>query len=498
MVSARNCAPRRRPRRFTFPLIVVIVGTVLTLPSSAGAYVYWANYGLAMGTTVGRADLGGTGVTQSFMSAPNSPTGVAVDDQHLYWTNPAVGTIGRANLDGTGANQFFVTTATSPISVAVDARHIYWTDGGRIGRANLDGSSVDDNFITGLGALSVAVDATHIYWSNTGGHAIGRANLDGSSPDQSFIDLSGAASGPNGVAVDGQHIYWTTAGAVGRADLSGKNVDLHFIATGDSNAYGVAVDGQHVYWANLRAGTIGRANLDGSSPEPAFISGASAPFGVAVDPLPEASATAVACAPAAVLPPAAAICTVTVTDTAGLNPPTGTVDFTASGAGSFGPPASCSLITIGAAQSTCQQTFAATAAGIDNITAAYRGDTFNTPSSSTATVTVLAAHPSAQPANAFALSRPKLNKRSGTATLIATVPGPGALLLTGRGIKKLTKSVRHPGRVQLTFTPQPDTSRKLGRTGRATVTVKVTYTPAGGDPNTEFKKLTLRRGQRRA
>ena len=67
------------------------------------------------------------------------------------------------------------------------------------------------------------------------------------------------------------------AGAVGRADLNGSGVDLHFIATGDINTYGVAVDAQHLYWANLRAGTIGRANLDGSSPDPGFISGASAP-----------------------------------------------------------------------------------------------------------------------------------------------------------------------------------------------------------------------------
>jgi hypothetical protein len=38
--------------------------------------------------------------------------------------------------------------------------------------------------------------------------------------------------------------------------------------------------------------------------------------------------------------------------------------------------------------------------------------------------------------------------------------------------------------------------RSLGRTGRAPVTVRVTYTPTGGDPNTESQKLTLRRGRR--
>jgi hypothetical protein len=189
--------------------------------------------------------------------------------------------------------------------------------------------------------------------------------------------------------------------------------------------------------------------------------------------------------------PAAAICTATVTNTAGLNPPTGTVDFTSSGVGAFGPPANCSLITIGATQSTCQQTFAATVAGIDSITAAYRGDTFNAPSSGTAAVMVLAAHPSKKPANSFALSRPKLNGRNGTASLIATVPGPGALLLTGKGIKTRTRSADHPGQVQLTLTAQPKTSRRLRRTGRVKVTAQVTYTPTGGDPNTKSKTLTL-------
>jgi parallel beta-helix repeat protein len=40
-----------------------------------------------------------------------------------------------------------------------------------------------------------------------------------------------------------------------------------------------------VYWANLNTHTIGRANLDGSSVNPGFITGARSPIGVAVDEL---------------------------------------------------------------------------------------------------------------------------------------------------------------------------------------------------------------------
>jgi hypothetical protein len=40
----------------------------------------------------------------------------------------------------------------------------------------------------------------------------------------------------------------------------------------------------HIYWANDTTNAIGRANLDGSSPNQSFITGASTPFGVAVGP----------------------------------------------------------------------------------------------------------------------------------------------------------------------------------------------------------------------
>ena len=48
-------------------------------------------------------------------------------DAYVYWTNDN-GTIGRANLDGTGVNQSFITgLGTSPQGVAVDGAHAYWT-----------------------------------------------------------------------------------------------------------------------------------------------------------------------------------------------------------------------------------------------------------------------------------------------------------------------------------------------------------------------------------
>ncbi|MBV9321900.1 MAG: choice-of-anchor D domain-containing protein [Mycobacterium sp.] len=77
-------------------------------------------------------------------------------------------------------------------------------------------------------------------------------------------------------------IYWTTGNAVGRANLDGTGVNQAFIGGGNAST-GIAVDGQHVYWANFDANTIGRANLDGTGVDQNFITGAGHPIGVAVD-----------------------------------------------------------------------------------------------------------------------------------------------------------------------------------------------------------------------
>jgi hypothetical protein len=44
-----------------------------------------------------------------FRGGANIPLGVAVDGQHVYWMNCASGTIGRADLDGSGVNQSFIS-----------------------------------------------------------------------------------------------------------------------------------------------------------------------------------------------------------------------------------------------------------------------------------------------------------------------------------------------------------------------------------------------------
>ena len=91
---------------------------------------------------------------------PSGVIGVAVDGEHIYWSQDVAAKIGRANLDGTGVNREFIDDAGLPLLIALDGQHIYWADGmdDHIGKANLDGSGVVPDFTNAAGPYGVAVD----------------------------------------------------------------------------------------------------------------------------------------------------------------------------------------------------------------------------------------------------------------------------------------------------------------------------------------------------
>jgi virginiamycin B lyase len=69
-------------------------------------------------------------------------------------------------------------------------------------------------------------------------------------------------------------VYWASSGqtTIGRAKLNGTAVNNAFI-TGLTNVHGVAVDSRYIYWTQGTGATssIGRANLNGSGANPNFI-----------------------------------------------------------------------------------------------------------------------------------------------------------------------------------------------------------------------------------
>jgi hypothetical protein len=105
------------------------------------------------------------------------------------------------------------------------------------------------------------------------------------------------------------------------------------------------------------------------------------------------------------------------------------------------------------------------------------------------------------PPNTFSFGKVKRNKRNGTATLAVTVPGPGTLDLSGKGVKSQraariaraigARAVAVAGKVKLTVKPKGKAKKRLDQSGTAKVKVRVTYTPTGGAANTQPKRVKL-------
>ena len=81
------------------------------------------------------------------------------------------------------------------------------------------------------------------------------------------------------------------------------------------------------------------------------------------------------------------------------------------------------------------------------------------------------------------------------------VPGPGALVLAGKGLirqrstgesgSRVAKDVSAAGNVKVTIKSKGRKRGRLNRTGKVKVKAKVTYTPTNGDPLTQPRRIKL-------
>jgi hypothetical protein len=97
------------------------------------------------------------------------------------------------------------------------------------------------------------------------------------------------------------------------------------------------------------------------------------------------------------------------------------------------------------------------------------------------------------PTSTFTLDAVTRNKNKGTATIAATVPNPGVLTGSGKGVNAavLSRKVRAPGRVRLLVKAKGKRKRRLNSTGKLRVRPEITYTPTGGSASTRSVKVKL-------
>ena len=387
----------------------------LGFTAHADAFIYWAEGGTdAVDGSIGRANLDGTGVDKNFIPDIGDPCGVAVDSEHIYWAAAGTNSIGRANLDGTEVSRSFIAIpagTTTPCGPAVDGAHIWWaslsgTGGqGAIGRAKLDGTSVEPTFFNSptnaSNPLSVTTSGNLIFWSNfdAGGPSpitpsIARAGIDGTPPPAlNFVPFTSPVF-PTWLVANGSHLYSEASfnGGAGiqveRRNLDGTNAPSSSALMAVDGTGGLALNGDKLYFADQFQGTIGRSNLDGTSPDFAFIRGAGSPFGLAVD---------------------------------------------------SGVPAPV---------------------------------------------------PVPVPSNEFTFGKPTLDRKSGKAQLVLTLPDPGTVTLSGTDVKPATVT-SEGGSATLPVAATGERKRKLRKKGKVKLNLAITFTPTGGTANTETTKVKL-------
>jgi ELWxxDGT repeat protein len=95
-------------------------------------------------------------------------------------------------------------------------------------------------------------------------------------------------------------------------------------------------------------------------------------------------------------------------------------------------------------------------------------------------------------ANDFSFGKVKKNKRKGTAKLTVKVPGSGELeLAKTKKVKPDDESAEDAGKEKLAIKPKGKARKRLNKKGKAKVNAEVTYTPEGGEPSTQSKKVKL-------
>lgn len=162
-----------------------------------------------------------------------------------------------------------------PDAIAATASSVYWSNNSgngnvdTINRVSVSGRGYKGRFVKGANSVDALATTTSTLFIGLE-NSIGTAKLSGLSPKLNLIPNTGNIES---IAIGGGYVYWTASEGttIGRANLDGSSANPSFMTVSDVND--IAVSPQGIYWSNDAGTAIGKANLDGSSPNPSFITG---------------------------------------------------------------------------------------------------------------------------------------------------------------------------------------------------------------------------------
>jgi hypothetical protein len=97
------------------------------------------------------------------------------------------------------------------------------------------------------------------------------------------------------------------------------------------------------------------------------------------------------------------------------------------------------------------------------------------------------------PTNTFSLGGLTRYRNRGTASIEVSVPNPGELTISGRGIRTKSTAFVAPGGGQVLIAARGKKRKKLNENGKVKVIPTFTYTPADGDPRSQSLAVRLKK-----
>jgi hypothetical protein len=232
---------------------------------------------------------------------------IAVSATDIFWTSPNTaqelgGVMGHpiASTTGTAFTIATIGTEDSPQGIAVDVDNLYWVD------SAMPGSVIEYDLATGqrftwpagdAGAseiespVDVAVDSSNIYWVDDQAGTVNQTSI---TPGGPIYVLAQNRVSPRAIATDGTNVYWVDVGTgIGpEADGTVNQVPVNGgpvvpLATGEGEPSDIATDGAYVYWTDCtNPGSVKRAPVGGGVAPTILASDQGAPYGIALDPAP--------------------------------------------------------------------------------------------------------------------------------------------------------------------------------------------------------------------
>jgi hypothetical protein len=178
---------------------------------------YWADGGFG---TIRSAPLGAPVQPPTTLATDQvAPDGVALDDDHVYWTtHSATGQVlalAKTAASGT-APSVLASAQPNPHAIAVADGFVYWTDqgdgsaeSGSVQRVAVGGGPITTLADHQPGPAELALADGFVYWTDSVAGTLVRVPVDGGAPPVAVV--SGQAS-PSGLVVANACVYFTTLG----------------------------------------------------------------------------------------------------------------------------------------------------------------------------------------------------------------------------------------------------------------------------------------------